>query len=98
MTSPTTEALQALADKVEAGESCRSCKFWRIAEPQYTYGMCHRMPPTPDFNFTMKPSRYGDGGEVTFSRRADPIWPNTSEIDWCGEHRALIAGGRDGQA
>lgn len=66
---------------------CKDCKFWHIAEPQFVYGMCHRYPPQPDFSVSIKPNAYGNGGDATVSRRADPIHPNTHESDWCGEHQ-----------
>jgi hypothetical protein len=65
--------------------NCSKCSFWVIDEPHFTYGMCHRYPPKPDFSVSMKPARYGDGGEISINRRAAPIYPNTHEKDWCGE-------------
>lgn len=66
---------------------CKNCKWWYKAEEQYVYGECHRLPPTPDFDFSITPSKWGEGGSGTISRRAKPIYPNTHETDWCGEFR-----------
>jgi len=65
--------------------TCKDCRFWHKAEAQYIYGDCHRYPPQPDISVSMKPARYGEGGEVSMMRRAQPIYPNTHEDDWCGE-------------
>lgn len=66
---------------------CKDCDFWHKAEDHHIYGACHRMPPTPDFSFTIQPNKWGEGGSGTISRRADPIWPCTHEDDWCGEYK-----------
>ena len=65
--------------------ACKNCIFWTIDEQQYVYGMCHRYPPSPDLSVSMKPAVYGNGGEINIHRRADPVYPNTNEADWCGE-------------
>lgn len=66
---------------------CKSCDYWHKDEPQFIYGMCHRYPPQPDMAVSMKPGRYGEGGEVSIMRRAEPSFPNTHEDSWCGEYR-----------
>lgn len=66
---------------------CGTCRYFHKHEPGHIYGGCHRFPPAPDFSFSIKPGRYGEGGEGTVSRRAKPIYPNVNEADdWCGEH------------
>lgn len=65
--------------------ACKGCKFWKIDEPQYIYGMCHRYPPVPDLSMSMRPAKYGEGAELSMHRRAQPIYANTHETDWCGE-------------
>ncbi|MGB0507104.1 MAG: hypothetical protein ACPGGK_12990 [Pikeienuella sp.] len=68
--------------------TCKTCKHFFKHEPGHIYGDCRRFPPKPDFSFSIKPGRYGEGGEGTISRRASPIYPNTHETDdWCGEYR-----------
>lgn len=52
--------------------TCRMCLWWRCDIPeQDKFGFCHRYPPTTT-------GVTGDRGGIT-------AWPNTSEVDWCGE-------------
>jgi hypothetical protein len=66
---------------------CKTCAHYHIAEAQYVYGDCRRYPPSPDFSFSIKPGKWGEGGEGTISRRANPIYPNVHETLWCGEYK-----------
>ena len=66
--------------------NCKTCKFWLIERPEYTFGFCRRFPPHPERYVSAKPSQWKEGIEVTIQDFSRPIWPQTNEMDWCGEH------------
>lgn len=66
--------------------TCKTCRWWDKAEPQFVYGDCRRLPPTTDFTATfVKDERFGRD-RVEVSRWRHGTWPNVNENDWCGEH------------
>ena len=69
-------------------KTCETCRWWERWGSEF--GGCHRLPPvTPNFNVTArKPGGYGsDAVEVVMQSISRPLWPNTSQSDWCGEHQ-----------
>lgn len=70
-------------------KACKTCKFWQNDIPQqYVYGDCHRYPPGQRMSVSCRGSQY-EKVEMTLHTSADPIWPNTHESHWCGEHKQL---------
>lgn len=67
-------------------QECAKCKFSDIDQPQYTYGNCRRYPPVAGYTFSVKPGKWGEGGEATITRfPGRPEYPNVKLDSWCGE-------------
>lgn len=75
-----TDASEALRVLDEKVEACRECLFWKAASDSGT-GICRRFPPI--------------GGNTRYRETGEPRWPWVNSYDWCGEFRALSAGGRE---
>jgi hypothetical protein len=59
-----------------------------LFEPGHTHGDCHRNPP--QFNFS---AYFTEDGyytpkrvKVEITRFREGVFPNVSELEWCGEH------------
>ena len=61
---------------------CADCKFWERWGTEF--GGCRRLPPQVDFNFDAREAPY-QKLQITITRSHKPVWPNTSQDDWCGE-------------
>lgn len=57
------------------GARCKTCVYW-VKRPGNVYGMCYRMPPTPDVT---------ESGDEVAQRDVRPM---TKAEEWCGEYRA----------
>ncbi len=65
----------AYGDEVMTERTCRSCKWWKSYDRQYS-GECHRHPP----GVATETNRDGHVCSLT-------AWPATRESDTCGEHQ-----------
>lgn len=63
--------------------TCATCRFWCKQEDR---GVCQRLPPVPDIG----PHAW-HGASLRNGDSADGIWPMTSEVDWCGEHKPALS-------
>ncbi len=62
---------------------CETCRFWSLfrtgdmTEHGWAVGGCHRLPPAPS------------GDIQHFGENDGCSWPNTFDIDWCGEWKPI---------
>lgn len=69
---------------------CATCRWWDRLQEGHTYGDCRRMPPLNTF-YAAGRQTSADRVEVNLMTDRRASWPNTSQDDWCGEHRQRIA-------
>lgn len=64
----------------ERSESCKNCRFWENPGPDAVgWGTCRRYPP-----IKLEFEEFDEGGTARVGQ-----WPDTSEFDWCGEHKPV---------
>ena len=73
-----------MTETSERQETCGNCKFWERWGSEF--GGCHRSPPLTDFRVEGRESEY-QRIQIAITKSHNPVWPNTSQADWCGEHR-----------
>lgn len=75
-----------------SGGSCECCRFFVKHDPQHVYGDCHRSPPQFGFYANIyEDSGYGgkQRSRIDITRERGGVWPNISQLDWCGEFRPI---------
>ncbi len=72
-------------ERIDIGEdtpvlpTCGRCRWWAGSsgqEPRGVYGECRRNAPR---------ALYGEAAWAAKVENGDPVWPITSDIDYCGE-------------
>jgi hypothetical protein len=80
MAEPTQQPIIPSAPKPET-EICGNCAYYKPASAtDLSHGQCRRYPPQVIIDPTNHATPYAD---------LVSMWPNTNEVDNCGEYRYL---------
>lgn len=66
-------------------DRCLTCRFWDRQHSGHAYADCRRNPPVNTLYAHARPA--GERYELTMSAHPAAAWPNTHQLDWCGQHQ-----------
>jgi hypothetical protein len=73
-------------------ETCGGCKFFKRMTPLQPGGWCRARSPIPVFTGPIQ--RRNALGEVEIIPNVGSFFPQTSDVEWCGEWQARPAENR----